>query len=91
MDETLKTTTTFWHACKGKRGCFPKPCDFFFKAKRHLLDGVVMPQAEAFGDIFPSCFKKVFDTLPDWFQSSPAIFAPLLINANALLSCEHKP
>jgi len=45
MDETLKTTTTLWHACKGKRGCFPKPCDFVFKAKRHLLDGVVMPQA----------------------------------------------
>jgi DNA-binding GntR family transcriptional regulator len=31
---------------------------------RHVLGAVIMPQAEAFGDIFPGCSKIVFDTLP---------------------------
>ena len=90
-DKPFSTAITFWHAYKGRRGCYPKPFDFFLKVMRHVLSAVIMPQAEAFGDIFPGCSKIVFDTLPDWLQSLPPVLAPGRVNACAFpRAVDHK-
>ena len=79
------TAITFWHAYKGRQGCYPRPFYFFLKVIRPVLSAVIMPQAEAFGDIFSRCSKMVFDTPPDRLESLPPTLTPERVNAYAFL------